>query len=206
MNKKTLIITTGALLLSCVLVGVLFYLQTFKTVHFDMKRNDVSVTIFNKDDQEITKFNKTSDVRLQPGDYTLATIGEKYDNTPTRFSVGETDSTVVVNPTYSAAYRDKILTAELPAITKVLTDEYPTVMPGFIIGKGEIYNDGLWYATTLTQVPPTPVDQGDIYRTVLKKEEGVWVMKTKPAIALSIKEYPDIPKDILSDINTKGGE
>ena len=47
-------------------------------------------------------------------------------------------------------------------------------------------------------------DEPDIYRTVLKKENGQWVIKAKPTISLSAKVYPDVPFEILSTINRKG--
>jgi len=39
---------------------------------------------------------------------------------------------------------------------------------------------------------------------VLKKEKDEWKIVAKPALVLSIKTYPNIPKDILSSVNAKG--
>lgn len=203
MNKKTLIIATGSLLLSLILIGFIFYLQTFKTVHIDMKQDDLSATIYNKDDETVVKVTQSGDIRLQPGDYSIITSGDKYENTPTHFTVGNTDTTVTIDPPYSAAYRDEILTTELPAINKAVAEAYPTIITGFTLDKGAIYKDGLWYGTTLTPIPTNPKEEVDVYRTVLKKEGNAWVVKAKPALVLGAKEYPDIPVEILRSINAR---
>jgi hypothetical protein len=72
-----------------------------------------------------------------------------------------------------------------------------------MIGDGDIYDDGTWYGTTLTQKPASASEQGDVYHTVLKKENGTWVIKAKPALILNAKEYPDIPFKILTIVNEK---
>jgi hypothetical protein len=46
-------------------------------------------------------------------------------------------------------------------------------------------------------------EQGDIYRTVLKKEDGIWKIAAEPALILSAKVYTDIPLSILKSINEK---
>lgn len=202
MNKKPFIITAVSLVVIIALIGVTFYLQTFKTAHFDLKKDNLKVTIY-RGEEKVTTIDGDADVRLQQGDYTYATEGSNYDNTPTGFKVDNTDPIITINPPYSSAFRNKVLTAELPAITKVLTEKYPILTSDFTIARGEVYDDGTWYGTTLTQKPSTPTEQGDVYYAVLKKEKGTWVVKTTPALSLSAKEYPDVPFYILSSINKK---
>lgn len=202
MNKKALIITIASLVVAFAIIGILFYMQTFRTIHFDIKKENVKVVI-HKDDSTIVSFTADTDVKLQKGDYIYTTDGSNYANTPQSFTVGDDNTTVTVNPPFSDAYRTKVLNAELPAITKVLLKAYPILSTDFTIAEGDIYDDGTWYGTTLTQKPNSASEQGDMYRIVLKKEKADWVIKTKPELVLSARDYPNIPFEILSDLNKK---
>lgn len=203
MNKKILIITTAILFVTLIGVGFIFYLRSFKTVYFDIKSGDISITVYKGDEQKLASLDKSGNLTLQSGDYIFVTEGKNYDNMPTSFNVRDIDITIPVDPPYSAAYRNTILTAELPAITKVIKAAYPTVITNFNIDRGNIYQDGEWYATTLAQITARADEQGDVYRTVLRKERDRWVIKAKPALVLSSLEYSTIPIEILSDINIK---
>lgn len=202
MNKKPLIITAISLVAAFTFIGLGFYLQSFKTAHFDLKKDNLKVIIY-KNEEEVTTIDGDADVRLQKGDYTYATEGTNFDNTPTSFTVGDTDPDIVINPPYSSAFRNKELLKEISSITQALTEAYPILTTNFTINRGEIYDDGTWYGATFLEKASDPREPTDLYRAVLKKERGVWVVKTKPAIVLSAKEYPDIPSSILSSVNKK---
>jgi hypothetical protein len=86
MNKKPLIITFVSLFIAFAIIGVAFYLQTFKTVHFDIKKENIKVTVYKGTDA-VTSFNSDTDIRLQKGDYSFTTEGSDYTNTPIGFTV-----------------------------------------------------------------------------------------------------------------------
>jgi hypothetical protein len=208
MNKKTL---TILLILAAIIIGIsiIFYLQSFKTVRLNFKKADILVNIYQNtgDDQagetKIATLDKTGELRLQNGRYVIMPEGEKYDRSSIKFEVKNADQTIDINPGYSASHLDSLLNIELPALHSVLTSMYPRVITGFTLDRGRLYDEGQWYATTLTQKTMTPDEEGDIYRTVLKKENGIWNIKAKPDLLLSTKAYPNIPKAILSNINAK---
>jgi len=206
MSKKQLITIITILVIAIIGLAVVFYLNTFKVVRFDIKHDDITIDVYSgstNNNQKIGSLDASGELKLQAGDYTVVPSGDKYNNAPISFTVKNTDTTITINPEYSQAYRDAILKAEMDAINKVISDTYPSVINGFDINPGYVYENGTWYATTLKQDIGHPTEVSDVYRTVLKKEDGKWVIKAKPALVLSSKDYPQIPIDILRDINRK---
>jgi hypothetical protein len=207
MNRRALILLI--ILLGAVIVGIgfIFYFQSFRTVHFDFKQSDLKITVYKKEGQSATSSIDTltgsTDKRLQQGQYLFVPIGDTYNPAPVEFSVGPTDTTVEVNPSFSSTYRSSLLQVELPAIKQAIRARYPTVIDSFTISDGEIFKQGQWYGTTLIQNTASADEEGDVYRVVLKKEAGKWSVKTEPTLVLSAKVYPNIPKDILSSVNAR---
>ena len=204
MNKKMIIITITSLAVAFVAIGTLFYVRSFKTVHLDIKRADVSASVYQGSSHKLATFGASGDIKLQPGDYIIVTEGKKYENVPTNFTVKDVDMTIPIEPSFSSVYQDEVLSIEQPAITAAIKAAYPTATRTMDIARGNIYRNGEWYATTLSEAIVAGVSQyGDLYRTVLKKEDGKWVIKAKPALVLSASDHPTIPRDILRDINSK---
>jgi len=203
MNKKTLILLILSGIVLLIFAGILLYFQSFKTVYFDIKKQDIDVKI-QRDRTEVGNFTNSGELRLPAGKY-LATIqNDRYDQTPIAFEVVNKDLTITIDPSFSTSYLNQILDTEQAAINKKITDSYPAVISKFELKRGQLYKEGEWYATILIQKTAGRGDEPDIYRTVLKKEDGQWVIKAKPTIVLSAKVYPDIPFEILSTINRKG--
>lgn len=206
-NRKSLILLFAALIIVLAGVGVLFYMQTFKTVKLVFQKDGLQTTVYHKigegEKKEVAKPNKTVELKLRAGNYLIVPEGGQYDSSGIDFEVKTDDITIDVKPDYSSEYRESILTTEFPNIREAITAAYPKTIEKFSITRGVIFGEGQWYATTLVQKTAHPSEEPDIYRTVLQKEEGAWVIKAKPALVLSAQEYPSIPKNILKDINSR---
>ncbi len=205
MNRKALILTLLALIIVVIGIGVLFYWQSFKTVKYTLRRGDISVTVFKQVGDErksIDSIDKDTERRVQRGKYIIVPNGDIYSPAPIEFEVNDRDITVEINPDYSSSYRRTLRQMELPAINEAIKSTYSNIIDNYTITDGEIYKEGQWYATLLVQ-KTAGNEEGDLYRTVLKKENDRWVVKAKPSLVLSSRDYPDIPKDILTSINAK---
>lgn len=96
---------------------------------------------------------------------------------------------------------DKLLDTELATISDVLVAEYPQVQNLYTINRGQLYDQGQWYGTTLTYRGDDE-DNRDTLRVLMQKKNNVWVIRTKPPqLLLSQPEYSDVPKVILQHIN-----
>lgn len=122
----------------------------------------------------------------------------------------ETNSTirhsqaVAPTPTPSASKEpttEEKLTSERDTIDGVLIEKYPLIATSYVINKGELYEEGKWYGTTLTY-KGADLDNRDTLRVLLEKKNGVWILlTTPPRPLLSVKEFPDVPKSVLQAIN-----
>lgn len=93
------------------------------------------------------------------------------------------------------------LAAELEAIAEALTGAYPDAANLYIINKGNLYDRGQWYGTTLTY-RGTDTDNRDTLRVLMEKKDSKWTVRTTPPQPLlSTASYPDVPKAILQNIN-----
>lgn len=203
MNKKALLIVTSLLVIVVIGVGSLFYYLSFKTVTFTIVPNDIEVVVFNRDSKEVGRLTQDGSLQLQAGSYTANPVGETYSSTPIPFTVSDQDISVSIDPSYSLDRLDDILDEEEPIIVQELRDTYADVISNFTIEPGKLYEKGDWYATLLPQNPLPGGQQGDIYRVVLHKDDDQWQIVAGPAIILTSPQNPDVPDEILSDINEK---
>jgi hypothetical protein len=93
------------------------------------------------------------------------------------------------------------LVQELPLITSVLVSKYPLIASNYTIEKGQLFDRGQWFGTTLTYHGPDN-DNRDTLRVLLQKKGEVWTLRTTPPRPLlSAKDFPDVPLSILKTIN-----
>lgn len=153
----------------------------------------------------IQKITATSTLRLKKGGYKLVFNGtndlEKFE---TVTSVTKDPATITVNPDFSDAKKAGILSSAQPLIEKLITTQYPLTSQLYTFEKGTLYNQASWFGTTLTPKDSNPSQSADVLRVVAKKAGNGWELVTKPPqIIISGVVYPDIPKDIVRDLNNR---
>lgn len=93
------------------------------------------------------------------------------------------------------------LTVELPVITSVLTHAYPKIATDYTMSKGQLFDEGEWYGTTLNYRGNDTLNR-DTLRVLMQKKNGVWMIRTTPPqILLSTEQFPDVPREVLQTIN-----
>ena len=204
MNKKIIILVVSIFVL---LIGfsVARRALSYQTATITIKPAGVSVTVYDSARHAVARLSNVGEVRLQPGNYTAVPGGGRINTAAIPFEVKDTDARLTIDPGYSATYLASLTTEELPAITAVLTANYPTITSDFTVNTGSLYLYGDWYATTVVQKSPGPGASGDVYRAVLHKQDGTWKVVAGPAIVLSAKESPAVPRSVLDDINHQSG-
>jgi hypothetical protein len=209
MNKKLIITIIAVIAIIGIVASIVAYFLSFHTVTFTFKKSDMQAVIYKADDTEMK--NKVAEnvkdngtLHLQEGNYQAVPTGTKYATVSTYFSVNKSDSTVEISSSYSAEYLKSLFKEDLPAINNLITSRFSKVINGFTIQEGELYDEGQWYTTTLTQIPEDIRDEGDIYHIVLLKENGTWKVIGKPTLVLTKSEYKDVPITILQNANRQG--
>lgn len=93
------------------------------------------------------------------------------------------------------------LAVEQGAVDGVLIEKYPKISSDYTINKGQLFEKGKWYGTTLTY-KGGDVNNRDTLRVLMEKKDGTWTLRTTPPRPLlSSKEFPDVPKSVLQAIN-----
>ena len=202
-NTRNTIIFVLAILGVLIITIVLFYITSLRTVAFNFVPGDLEgITVYNRDENEVGKLQENGSLRLQNGEYTYRPLGEMWSTDPVGFTV-DSDEEISVNPSYSDDHRYEILRRENPAIVGVINNTFGDTMRDFTIETGTIYQQGDWYATLLSQDSLPGGQDGDIYRIVLHKVDGTWQIAAGPEIVLGAPVYPDVPYEILKDINSR---
>lgn len=215
MSRKNtiLFIITGIVAIALIGGGFAYrYYASFKNVTITVKNPEVTADIYRRDpdaeesdyDVKIDSVKGTKTLSLQPDKYYAVPREEKFNPQQVSFEVVDKDLNVTVNPGFSTAYLDSLLKKELPAINAAITSTYQSVLAGFTVNKGKLYEDGSWYGTTLVQ-NVSGGEYGDVYRAVLHKKDGAWQFAATPEIILTAPAHRDIPQAILFDLNQQSG-
>lgn len=113
------------------------------------------------------------------------------------------NKTINLDPYYSKEKLGQILASELPVIQRQIKESYPNVYL-YSIQPGELYRKGDWYGTTLLYTGPYTPNR-DSLRLIMNKNNGKWVIMTNPPnISLNKYEFPNIPVEILDEVNDQG--
>ncbi|HEX5456200.1 MAG TPA: hypothetical protein VFW77_02430 [Candidatus Saccharimonadales bacterium] len=211
-NRKLLLFLSGLILMVLAWFGINYYLSlraltinfeninsvsVFSAKKLDDTRNEKPVKIINGSGQEI---------KLKKGSYILQ-YDAKTNYRDYFVNINLTDKHQVVNlsPEYSDEYLSSLLDGELTSIKTAILTEYPKVKRLYEIQRGRLYKKGDWYGTTLTykgSFEGANLFRTDTLRVVLEKKDGKWTVRTNPPnILLSKYDYPDIPIDILRNVN-----
>lgn len=190
------------------------YYGSFHKVTINVKNSEITADIYRMDpnaeeanpatDAKIDTVKGTKVLSLQAGGYYAVPQGNKYDTSPINFTVTGKDTSASVNPGLSSTYLSSLLEQEQSAINLVITTKYPIATTSFKLNNGKLYGDGTWYGTTLVQNAAAG-NNGDVYRTILRKVNGIWQFVVTPSIIISVPDHSDIPVAVISDLNGQNG-
>lgn len=213
-------VNRSLLLKRLLVVGLLFVVvaSAFMVVRYFLSLRYVTVNFENTSKVEIYK-SKTLDsgkagdpyktiltsgeeIKIPKGDYTAYYKGNKgYDSKYVDFSFDD-DYTLDIKPVLSDDALAALLNNELPQINRAILSKYPPISSTFKIQKGKLYENGNYYGTTLVNTG-SDYFNNDTLRVILKKSGSQWVVVADPpAIYLNKFDYPNIPKAVLSDVNS----
>lgn len=149
--------------------------------------------------KEIAKTSKeTKEVRVKPGFYAVIYTGQGIKQTRQLVEVRKDVTITAPTPTFSDERLLALLQDQKSAINAVLSSNDKT--QGYTPKNELLYEDGTWYAAKL--VPADPINQ-DTLVVILHKENNTWKVAADPAITLYIADHPEIPEDIIRDINNR---
>lgn len=209
--KKVFFILLGSMALIVIAIGVFVINKppSLVTISLDdgVKARIVEQSSTSSDSltdsRTVADFQTSFSKKLKRGSYVLITDSQKYENISRQFTVGPKPIVLNFRLNSSLSELSSDLVTQQAAIDQAFSDYLlkHKLASGysFSLQKGSLYGLGEWYGALLV----ASNRQIDTMRIVFKKIGGSWVVASDPPnIILSIVDYPDIPKDVLSRINS----
>ena len=193
-------------------LGGLNYINSFQKVKVELS-DGVAVKIYkaatdsadgssyDAKQEPAASLSESKTIKLKKGVYVVVPSAKNNDYILTNLQLGVSDSpaAISVDPEYSSTKLASLLTDSSSMINKVLSDRYPERPNIYNIGSQKMYKKGDWVGVRLN---PINAGQLDTRYIILHKSMNSWQVYTKePEIIVSAAVYPDIPKDVLVDVN-----
>lgn len=191
-------ITMGLLLISFTMFWIInsYHKVTFR---YDHERGSVTLIKPNSSDQPI-EVKSGRPLTLREGDYILKRKGENIIESEQTVKVTQ-DETFDINLYFTNRYLDRLYDFERGDIEPVLYEAYPKAQATYNLKNGRLYVDGTVYGATLEHIDDNNQNR-DSLKVLMKKDGNEWKLLTKPPIPiLSQPLYPDIPIDVITQIN-----
>lgn len=213
--KRFAFMFVGAVIIIAGIVAVIRYFNTFQTLdvtfsEFSIKKatiylakvGDGSVALEYYKDQPLNTISKNSHLTLKKGDYVIVSNADStYRSFIHSVHLGDNPNRITVSQDYTKEKLDAITKTESPLVAQALTKKYKRISL-YTISPGKAYKQGQWYGTTLVYKDQSEAYQGDTLRVILKKENNQWnVVTDPPSISISKIIFPQIPGDVISDVD-----
>lgn len=214
MSRKTIItiaIIFGVLLIAGITVlGIIANEANYKNVSFTIEGPAELVDIYKKPssgiEEKAPKINSVSNkqtIKLRIGEYYYIPTGDTVDSTSVNFTVNDVDEnqTITIISSYSSEYLQKLANEQAVAITSVLTESFPSVMPRYEVNNLRLIGKGDLAGVLITPIGMDENSPDAYYRALLKKEGDSWKVIGRPEIVLTKFNTPNISTNILEIVN-----
>lgn len=208
MNKKVVPLIIVLVLGIAGLVAFNYY-SSFQTLNITYANSvNVETKIF-QDDQEIASLNNSKSLRLKKGEYIVKTSkSDQYSAEEFNITLKDKKQELTIDPSYSESKLAGMLKPQEIELIKIISSNIG-LGNEFRVNPGKLYIKGDWYGTTIIpnlSEEELQSDYVDIYRVILKKENGKWTLVTKvPRLVISKLDYPDVPGFVIEDTNRQFG-
>lgn len=148
------------------------------------------------------EFKSSGQYKVDRNNYSYVLSFDNPDYKEQTGSISITDQKVDISLSrggYSSDKLKELLATELPNITSAIKNKYPEQLKSYQIESAKLYQTGEWFGAKLVQ--KNSIEFSDKYLIILKKENGIWQVVVTPNLTLSKDVYPDIPIEVLRDIN-----
>lgn len=199
--------TTKIAIASLGLIGILItagqiwqQAKSYTNVRFNFDLNEGRAQVRGDDTPEIN-IDPSQPLRLKHGNYRVTTSGENIQPDTQYFSIDKDTHEITVNFSYSQEFLNELLDKEKVKINSLIYEKYPKINKLYTTHNQALYHHGEYYGATL-RFRNQSADNRDTLHILAQKIDGEWkLLSTPPVQVLSAPSYPDIPKEILRQIN-----
>lgn len=224
MNNRRIIVLL--IVFSCILIAAFVGIKTLRsyklvTVQFAEGLTDVTARIYSyegenhevgldkliADQQPVKQLTSSGSFKLRQGEYVIIAEGVGYEQYLQPFELNE-PKVLTVNLNYTPQKLAEMLPSQKAIVDNVITTTVPNFNNTYKLSGGKLYGQGEWYGAIIE--PNISEEQArqsynDRFGVVAKKDsKGIWrVITVPPEIILSSVKYPQIPRDLLIDLNNQ---
>lgn len=205
-NKKLIVLLFAIVLF---VLGLFFFVKyLFDTQPITVEYSDaqnVRIVYRDNDKRFISNISNGSSLRIyRDKDYDI-----EYDGlegfADGRIPIKRGQESVKIIPDFSEQVYKNMIDRDGDKFTAILTSSYPKINL-YTIDRGEMFERGKWYATTLTykKISSNTDNQmnSDTLRVLFEKKDDKWVLVAKPNILLTTFNSPDVEVDALKKANS----
>jgi hypothetical protein len=148
----------------------------------------------------VATLSQSTNLKLKKGPYIVVSqAGSDYASFSKGSNLNNSPQTISVSVNFSQSKLTDLIKTEAPKITPIIHAKYPTLDSFYKIDSIKLYIHGDWAGVKLAPLDPASFD---IRRVILHKEKNAWTVVTDPpSIVIGAPVYPNIPKDVISDVN-----
>ena len=207
-RNLTIIIIAVVVLMFGFIITSYFNSQKQLSVKISGGINDFNIKIYKADNsnkQVAESAGENLEKKLTKGTYNVVFSGEKYQSQAIKTKLDKKDSVINITPSYNKKILSEMLEKDRSVLIQEINTKVPQTTSGFVITDLRLYFFGEW-ASAKIHVAQTEEEERenyiDTYRVVLKKDKDTWKLVTDPPeLIISIKKYPNIPRDLLIQLN-----
>jgi len=195
-------IITFAIIAIVIIIGffVVREVLSYKSIGFDLKDSDYTVSIFNTDKKKVSELTKSQSIQLKEGDYYYDINGDKFAQETVDFAVRESRN-ITIDPDYSLTYlRDKAADAT-PNIVTLISNRYASLINKYTLEDFTLLKKGEWGIGYLVEKVDRRIADPNIYRFIVHKDKDVWTISATPALTITKSTYPSIPPSVIDQVN-----
>lgn len=208
MNRRKIIIISAIVISSITAIYGIFSLitanKTYTVMFQPQKQNIIArIALEARPADNLATIRDETSIALKQGRY-LISISSKdssLEEKTFKIDVNKDNDVITLDSTYRGDFLQHTLAKERMQINNLLLTTYPSLQHDFIRNKETLLKGDLaWYAASYTGKSYGRGNPGDTYTIILHKEDGVWVIKTRPQIINTKFNTHNIPDHILSEV------
>lgn len=203
MNKKYIkyiIIIIVIILLILSGIFILNYFLSLRDVSINFQQQDITINIYNSSEKLQKTISNNQTIKLSKGGYYYIPDCNNCSNNKINFTV-DNNMSLTINPDYSENYLSQLLSQEKNIIENLLQQKYPDIINNYEKVDDKLYQKGEWYSAKLIQKIGDQLDYTPVYRLIFHKNNNNWEMVVTPRMIIAKKDFPNIPINIIDDVN-----
>ncbi|HEY1085874.1 MAG TPA: hypothetical protein VGE34_04075 [Candidatus Saccharimonadales bacterium] len=192
-------------------VIILILIAGFFTVQYIQSRKEIVIEFSNTSEVTLLEYRTLKQVGTvkNSGDKIQISKDVRYKLKYTGKDGYESGEVVVdnqkdklsISPPYSKKKLASLLTdSVVESAHTTITNKYPHISSQYTIEKGELYHSGEWYSTSLVYKGGYN-NISDTLHVILKKTDQGWEVSASPNVSFNKIDSPNIPVDILKEVN-----